>query len=296
MVNLEWYRSFAAIYKIGTITGAAETLYMTQPGVSQHLSALETLMGHKLFIRAPRKMVPTEYGKELYSQLIGAIEGLERVEQKFKRISKELPLIRIGTPLEYFHQIALHKLKNTIFRFWFQFDITAKLIEKLEKGDLDIVIATQTPGKKDFEFAKLADESFLLVGASDISLPNFKKGKREEQNNLYEHWLTNQKWITYSANLPIIRRFWLENFKKRPNIQPAMVIPNLHSIKKAVELGLGISLLPDYLCSEELNKNKIKLLWKGGTPIKNEIFLVYRKIDRNNEMIMQIKAELLKSR
>ena len=158
------------------------------------------------------------------------------------------------------------------------------------------MIATQKPGKKDFEFAKLADESFLLVGASDISLPNLKKGKREEQNNLYEHWLTNQKWITYSANLPIIRRFWLENFKKRPNIQPAMVIPNLHSIKKAVELGLGISLLPDYLCSEELNKNKIKLLWKGGTPIKNEIFLVYRKIDRNNEMIMQIKAELLKSR
>ncbi len=296
MVNLEWYRSFAAIYKIGTITGAAEALYMTQPGVSQHLSALETLMGHKLFIRTPRKMVPTEYGKELYSQLIGPIEGLERVEQKFKSISKELPLIRIGTPLEYFHQIALHKLKNTIFRFWFQFDITAKLIEKLEKGDLDIVIATQKPDKKDFEFVKLADESFLLVGAMEIRLPNFKKAKKGELNTLFEHWLTNQKWITYSANLPIIRRFWFENFKKRPNIQPAMVIPNLHSIKKAVELGFGISLLPDYLCIEELNRGKIKMLWKGGTSIKNEIFLVYRKIDRNNEMIMQIKAELLKSR
>lgn len=294
MVNLEWYRSFAAIYKIGTITGAAESLYMTQPGVSQHLSALETLMGRKLFIRTPRKMVPTEYGKELYSQLIGAIEGLERVEQKFKKIVKEQPLIHIGTPLEYFHQIALHKLKDSIFRFWFQFDITARLIEKLEKGDLDIVIATQKPDKKEFEFVKLADESFLLVGASDIALPNFKKSKRKERNNLLEHWLTNQKWITYDANLPIIRRFWLENFKKRPNIQPTMVIPNLHAIKKAVELGFGISLLPDYLCMEELNKKKIQMLWKGGTPIKNEIFLVFRKIDKNNVKITQIKAELLK--
>ncbi|HHT9114754.1 MAG TPA: substrate-binding domain-containing protein, partial [Candidatus Wunengus sp. YC65] len=170
----------------------------------------------------------------------------------------------------------------------------AKLIEKLEKGDLDIVIATQKPDKKDFEFVKLADESFLLVGAVNISLPNFKKAKKEEQNILFEHWLTNQKWITYDTNLPIIRRFWLENFKKRPNIQPAMVIPNLHSIKKAVELGFGISLLPDYLCIEELNKNKIKVLWKGGALISNEIFLSYKKIDRNSEMIMQIKAELLK--
>jgi DNA-binding transcriptional LysR family regulator len=73
-----------------------------------------------------------------------------------------------------------------------------------------------------------------------------------------------------------------------------MVIPNLHAIKKAVELGFGISLLPDYLCIEELNKNKIKVLRKGGEPISNEIFLSYKKIDRNREMIMQIKTELLK--
>jgi Transcriptional regulator len=45
MVNLEWYRTFKAIYEQGTLTGAAEILLITQPGVSQQLTALETYMG-----------------------------------------------------------------------------------------------------------------------------------------------------------------------------------------------------------------------------------------------------------
>lgn len=51
MVNLEWCRTFKAIYKTGTLTGAAEILFISQPGVSLHLSSLETYVGNKLFDR-----------------------------------------------------------------------------------------------------------------------------------------------------------------------------------------------------------------------------------------------------
>ncbi|HCU46755.1 MAG TPA: LysR family transcriptional regulator, partial [Sphingobacterium sp.] len=47
MVNLEWCRTFKAIYKTGTLTGAAEILFISQPGVSLHLSSLETYVGNK---------------------------------------------------------------------------------------------------------------------------------------------------------------------------------------------------------------------------------------------------------
>ena len=49
MVNLEWYRTFKAVYKSGTLTGAAEVLFISQPGVSLHLSSLENYVGYKLF-------------------------------------------------------------------------------------------------------------------------------------------------------------------------------------------------------------------------------------------------------
>ena len=73
MVNFEWYRSFVAVYQIGTVTGAAGALHLTQPAVSQHLASLEVSLGAKLFERKPRMMIPTDEGKALYSRIIGSI-------------------------------------------------------------------------------------------------------------------------------------------------------------------------------------------------------------------------------
>jgi DNA-binding transcriptional LysR family regulator len=54
MLNFEWYRTFKAIYQAGTLTGAAQELLISQPNVSQHLSALEAYVGKQLFERPPR--------------------------------------------------------------------------------------------------------------------------------------------------------------------------------------------------------------------------------------------------
>lgn len=55
MVNLEWYRTFKTVYKKGTLTSAAEALFISQPGVSLHLSSLESYVGYKLFERTDVK-------------------------------------------------------------------------------------------------------------------------------------------------------------------------------------------------------------------------------------------------
>lgn len=49
MINLEWYRSFKAVFENGTLTKASQVLFSSQPGVSVHLNALENYVGKKLF-------------------------------------------------------------------------------------------------------------------------------------------------------------------------------------------------------------------------------------------------------
>ena len=66
MMNLEWLRTFKAIYDKGSMTEAARMLCISQPGVSLHLSALENHVGYRLFDRLHRKLLPTERGKLLY--------------------------------------------------------------------------------------------------------------------------------------------------------------------------------------------------------------------------------------
>ena len=49
MADLEWYRSFVAVYRAGTVSGAARTRFLTQPAVSQQLAALESALGQAQF-------------------------------------------------------------------------------------------------------------------------------------------------------------------------------------------------------------------------------------------------------
>ena len=82
---------------MGTVFGAAQVLHLTQPAVSQQVAARESAWGNPLFQRILRRMVPTEAGQRLYTQIAGAIEKLESIPHK--NSTAETPqTIKIGTP------------------------------------------------------------------------------------------------------------------------------------------------------------------------------------------------------
>ena len=51
MADLNWYRNFLAVYRLGSVSGAAKARNLTQPAVSQQLGALEASVGEPLFVR-----------------------------------------------------------------------------------------------------------------------------------------------------------------------------------------------------------------------------------------------------
>lgn len=288
MVDFEWYRSFIAVYRSGTVTGAAKARFLTQPAISQHIAALESANGHTLFQRTPRKMVPTKHGKALYSRTASALDGLEKVSANFQEASiTEVPIIRLGTPLDYFHEVGCEKLKDSRFRLQIELGEADKMIDNLAHGRLDAVIATQPLQAANIDYRKIDQEDFCLVTTAYDTLPeNIKKssGKHPE----IERILLEKNWISYSAELPIIRRFWQVAFKQRPNIEPLMTVPSLLLIRKAVELGLGISVLPRYICRESLSAGLLNILWEPKEAMLNDLWIATRKVDRNKPEIEQL--------
>jgi DNA-binding transcriptional LysR family regulator len=111
MVNLEWYRSF-----------------------------IESTLGMLLFQRLPRRMLPTEDGKRLYTRVATAIEALESIPTKANL--GDTPLhIRLGTPIEFFSEYVLERLpkENTVL-FTIQFGLVQDLVEKLLDNQIDCAI------------------------------------------------------------------------------------------------------------------------------------------------------------
>lgn len=100
MADFEWFRSFVSIYRFGSVSKAAHYRMMTQPALSQHLASLEAEIGEPLFVRSPKQMLPTAKGKELYNQVVEAVDRLEKVSGQF-RDADTSSLVRIGAPAEF---------------------------------------------------------------------------------------------------------------------------------------------------------------------------------------------------
>lgn len=278
MVNLEWYRTFKAVYQTGSLTAASKALFISQPNVSQHLSALEAHVGRQLFERKPR-LVATDYGKLFYTQVVEPLEKLEEVETDFKAICclSHLPIIRVGAVKEFFHAVSSEKLGSIPASLMISFGMTKELIAKLPKGEIDFVIATQKIEEKNLVYEPFLKEEFAIVGSPSLETTAFNKLIRAKKWGQAEDWLLNQIWFAYSSDLAIIRRFWLKNFKKRPAIKPRFTIPDMQVILKAISAGQGLTITADYLTKELLLEKKLKLIWKGHTVSENILYLVYDK-------------------
>ena len=290
MVNLEWYRTFKAVYKTGTLTGAAEILFISQPGVSLHLSSLESYVGYKLFVRTGRKMVPTEKGKVLYNFTVDALAKLEEAEQNFQRSTeKNTPTISIGMCFETF-QITLEPYISSLpFNVIIQFGEYPTMIENLEQGILDLIITPQMVVKPSLVYEAFSSETIVLVGGNEIDVEAFKSIEKLNENQLIENWLKSQKWYGTTGDMEHLRRFWQLNFNKHADFRPNYIVPNLNSIVRCLSSGKGLAVVPDFLCKKEIESGLIKLIWKGKNPLTNTLYFANKKSTIHEEEIDRIK-------
>ncbi|MNQ07503.1 Glycine cleavage system transcriptional activator [compost metagenome] len=290
MVNLEWYRTFKAVYKTGTLTSAAEVLFISQPGVSLHLSSLENYVGYKLFDRTGRKMIPTEKGKVLYNFIIEAMTKLEEAEKNFQRSTeKNTPTISVGMCFETF-QITLEQYISTLpFNVIIQFGEYPEMVESLEKGILDLIITPQMVIKSSIDYQPFSSETIVLVGGNEIDDLEFGTIEKNGTDQDIELWLKQQKWYGTTGDMEHLRRFWQLNFNKHPDFRPNYIVPNLNSIIRCLSSGKGLAVVPDFLCRKEIDNGLVKLIWEGKVPLKNTLYFATRKKTMYQEEIALIK-------
>lgn len=298
MVNLEWYRTFKAIYQYGTLTRASQELMVSQPNLSIQLASLESYIGQPLFVRLPRKMMPTEYGKQLYTQIVESIDNLERVEAEFKRtVLNKTPNIRFGTPSELFRDYLAEHIGNIDdLHLTVEYGLADDLTNKLVNNNLDIAIITrQSKTEDNLTYELLFTESFFIVCNINADVNDFEAYINSEKLNDAEKWLKSKKWYAYDNNLPLIRRFWRENFKKRPLLRLQAVIPDNDAILQAVANSDGLAVSSNLIAGKALQRGLVKILWKGNVATTNTIYLAYNKNKIQPEYIEKVKEFIIRN-
>lgn len=278
MVNLEWFRTFKVIYEKGTLTAAAQSLFISQPGVSLHLSSLESNLGVTLFERIAKKMVPTEHGKVLYNSLIEPLTKLQDVERKFQRSAvNNIPTVTIGMCFETFQHTLEKHLHTFDFNVITQFSDYASLLQQLNKGIVDVVVTSQKTETQGIEHIPFYKESIVMIASNDIDKTEFLHHLNDDCDKEIIEWLLKNKWYGASSDNEHFTRFWQNNFHQTPNFRQNFIVPNFNSIIRGLTLGKGLAIVPDFLCKEAVEKGDLQLLWKGRTLTSNQLYFAFRK-------------------
>jgi DNA-binding transcriptional LysR family regulator len=263
MTSLEWYRSFVHVCRSGTVSAAAHTLGLTQPAVSQHLAGLEAALGQRLFLRRPRRMELTDRGQALYSSVAEAVERLEGVATQAASVAEPL---RLGAPHEFFEARLLEPLSRAPeLSLSVELGSSPALLDRLEEGALDAVVSTVKRVSPSLAHRGLFEERFWLIGPPKTRVPS-RRG--------LPGWLREQRWVAYGQHLPIIRRFFRQVLGTRLAVSPRLSVPDLRAVLRAVELDMGVSVLPDYLCRDAVVAGRVCLVHAPEDPVSNDLWWV----------------------
>lgn len=292
--NLEWLRTFKAIYETGTLSAAAQELFISQPGVSLHLNSLEAFTGHKLFDRSARKMVPTEKGKILYNYILDPLKKMELAEQHFhKRAQDERATISVGMCFETFQYTLEEHIASLPFNLIITFGEYPKMQHDLDNGLLDLIITPQKGNQQNLEYLPFSKERIVLIAGGQTGTTEIEQLLASGNTAGVAAILKRQLWYSTTADMEHLKNFWLKHFQEHPDFSPNYIVPNISSIIRCLSDGNGFSVVPDFLCSEAIASGKIKMIWEGNTPLENTLYFGTRKKTIYQKEISQLEKLLV---
>ncbi|WP_426329013.1 LysR family transcriptional regulator [Pedobacter sp. R-06] len=278
MINLEWFRTFKVIYEAGTLSAAAKDLFISQPGVSLHLSSLESFAGHRLFDRDTRKMVATERGTMLYNFIIDHMNKLEEAEHIFRRKSKaEKPTVSVGMSMEIFQHVLESNITDLPFNLVTRFGDCPQMLQDLNNGTLDLILTTQKGTQHNLDYKPFNTEKIILICGNQTDTNEFEQLLSQDNRPALKDWLNNQIWYTTAYDMEYLKNFWSASFDALPSFRPKYVVPSFASILRCMSNSKGFAVVPDFLCGKELAEKGIKLAWEGSPPLENTLYFAKRK-------------------
>ncbi|MFG2000685.1 LysR family transcriptional regulator [Spirillospora sp. NPDC048911] len=295
-LDLNHLRTFLAVHRAGSFTAASHLLGVSQPTVTAQMRALERQLGRPLFERLPRGVAPTAMADQLAAQIAGPLDALTVVAGGGDGAAEDVPAepVHLAGPAELLSARALPSLAPLVregLRLRITLGLTDDLLGGLRAGQFDLVVSTVRPRGRALVAAPLADEEFVLV-AGRAWAERIGPGRVESAGPAA---LSGVPLITYAEDLPIARRYWRHVFGTRLNGPAAVVIPDLRGVLAAVVAGAGFTVLPRYLCLDELASGALVPLLEPADPPINTGFLAWRAGAADTPHVTTAREHLLRA-
>lgn len=271
--TLHQLQVFLKISQIQSITKAAEELHLTQPAVSIQLRNFQDQFDIPLTEIVGRKLFVTDFGKEVAAAAEKILDEVNAINYKTMAYKGQLTgrlKISIVSTGKYVMPYFLSDFMQLHQGIELLLDVTnkAKVIESLEKNEVDFALVSILPDHLQIEKIELMENKLLLISNT----------KKQFDDAPYEKSILEQVPLIYreqgSGTRQTVEKFIdLHGLSVRKTIK----LTSNEAVKQAVLAGLGCSIVPLIGIKNELSTGDLQIIEVKGLPIKSNWHLIWLK-------------------
>lgn len=273
-MHLETLKVFCDVVETGSFSKAAARNFITQSAVSQQLRMLERKYDRQLLNRGRQVVSVTEAGQLFYEGAKEILAAYSSLEQNLQAASGVVSgTVRVAT----IYSVGLHNLPFYIKTFIKQYpqakiDLTYRRTNEVyascSAGAVDLGIVAYPTRHSQLKVVPLAEERMMLICNAEHPLAKARQVKLERLNKL--------DFIAFERDIPT-RKALDRIFKEHHlRVNYVMEFDNIETIKRSVEAGAGVSIVPESTVTQEVRAGTL-VARRFTEPFSRPVGIIYKK-------------------
>jgi len=274
-MQIETLKVFCDLTETESFTKAAQINEVTQSAVSQQINSLERTLKSLLIERSKKKFRLTREGQVLYEyskQIIQTYDSLHNRLQEIKDIISGT--IRVAT----IYSIGLHDLPPYLKKFLrsyptvnvhVEYRRANQVYEDVLSNVVDLGLVAYPVKDPKLELIPLRKDALVMICHPSHPLAKHKTIKLSQ--------LGGQKFVGFEPDIPT--RKAIDKILKENNVEvkTVMEFDNIETVKRAVEIEAGISIVPQGTITQEVSKQTLSELKIEGLDLFRPLAAIYKK-------------------
>jgi DNA-binding transcriptional LysR family regulator len=296
-MQIESLKMFCDVVETGSFSLAARLNRITQSAVSQQIRAMETRYTQRLLSRSARAAVPTPAGTKLYRAAKEILQTFANLEASIREESSEVAGEVVVTTI---YSVGLHELSpylKAILRRYPKVNVRLSyrrsdlVIEEVLNDQAHIGIAAYPSVRPGIQVIPFRTDELVMVCAKDHPLASKRSVRLAD--------LEGMRFLAFEHDIPTGKAIDRILRSASVQVQVAMEMDNVETIKQAVELGMGISILPKASVQAEESAGALACRTLADGAFTRPIGLLLRKgrfLEKAASAVVEVLSQLKQPR
>lgn len=279
-MDIRQIETFVEVVRLESFSKAAEKLFITQPTVSNHITALEKEVGSELIDRSGRLFRITPTGQILYEHAEKIIDQINNAKYEIdaydQGLQGKISILSSSIPREYILPDLIKSFleEHPKISFSLQGSDSKEAIKRILTYENDFAIVGKMNDNPKLDFVKLVKDSSVLI------VPNDKFENLENGDTIKFEDILDENFILReygSASLETIINAIYQSSKDARKLRIVGTCDDNEAIKSLVSKGVGLSFMNRIAVERDIKENRFKYLNIKGVDFSRDFYFLYHR-------------------